>query len=184
MSPWEFRIGQLVGYKPRGVHWRAKVTAVERDGKPFLAEIPVVDEEGKPIEYKEPPKVINLIADFGNYYLVEQAKGGIDPWLAARLDHDDDGGMGRKKLAERLGLKEPYHEALATVIGKWGKDHPRELLDDLLVFVHASWNAGRIHENGECAKLMIDRCAERGVACCANCTHYEDAAAIRGRMKA
>ena len=47
MSPWEFKIGQIVGYKPRGDKWRARVTAIEEEGKPYLAEIPIVDEDGE-----------------------------------------------------------------------------------------------------------------------------------------
>jgi hypothetical protein len=183
MSPWEFRIGQTVSYRPRGKKWRAKITAVERDGRPFLAEIPVVDEHGTPVLYEEPPGSVNLVTDFENYDLVDQSENAADPWLAARLDHDDDGGVGRKKLAERLGTRPSFNEAIGAILEKWAPSRKRELLDDLLVLLHATWWSGRQRENGECARLLIDRCAANGVICCAHCTHYEDAAAVRSRMK-
>ena len=89
MSPWEFKIGQIVGYKPRGDKWRARVTAMEEDGKPYLAEIPIVDEDGETIRYDEPPSHVNPILDYVNYVLIENVNGkSTDPWLAARLDHE------------------------------------------------------------------------------------------------
>jgi hypothetical protein len=183
MSPWEFKVGQVVGYKPHGSRWRAKVTAVEREGKPFLAEIPIVDQEGIPIEYETPPTTVNPITDFENYYLIEQNDGELDPWLAARLDHNDDAGMGRQRLAERLGIAKPFHEALGTLVKKWGNGRNRELLDDLLVFIFASWTEGKRAENADCVRLLIDRCAQRGVECCVTCTHSDDARVIGLRMK-
>lgn len=89
MSPWELAIGQIVGYKPLGPKWRGRITAVERDGKCHYAVIPVVDAAGVAIVYEHPPKDVQLVLDYGNFYLVEQAVQMTDPWLAARLDHED-----------------------------------------------------------------------------------------------
>lgn len=184
MSPWELKIGQLVGYKPRGQKWRARVTAVERDGKHFLAEIPVVDEEGDPIRYDDPPSFVNVIMDFENYFIVEDVDGkATDPWIAARLDHEDTGGAWRA-FAERIGIKEPYYQALATLVEKWSTEGKRgEFLDDVLVLLHAAWRAGSAAENAECARLLERRCGERGLGCLEHCTHPEDAGAVRRRMK-
>ena len=184
MSPWQFKVGQLVGYRPRGPKWRARVTAIERDGKPFLAEIPVVDENGEPIRYDDPPAVVNPILDYENYYIVEDLKGNAtEPWLAARLDHQDLGAAW-KALAERIGVREPYYQALASLMERWAPVESRgDLLDDLLVLLHAAWRAGAGTENAECARLLEKRCRDRGVICLAECTHPDDAAAIRERMR-
>lgn len=183
MSPWELKIGQIVGYKPRGDKWRARVTAMEREGKPFLAEIPIVDEKGDAILYDDPPAFVNPIFDYENYYLVENVNGtATDPWIAARLDHDDKGGAW-KAFAEKIGIKEPYYQALATIMEKWAAEERRgELLDDLLVLLHASWRAGRYSENGECARLLKKRCDERGAMCLEHCTHPEDVKAVESRI--
>lgn len=183
MAPWEFKIGQVVGYKPRGEKWRARVTAMEREGKPFLAEIPVIDERGESILYDDPPAYVNPIIDYENYYIVEDLKGsGTDPWLAARLDHEDVGGAW-KTFAEKIGIKEPYYQALATLSEKWVPEGSRgEFLDDLLVLIHAAWRAGRFTEIGECARLLKRRCDERGAICLAHCTHSDDVKAIQKRM--
>lgn len=183
MAPWEFKIGQIVGYKPRGDKWRARVTAIEEDGKPYLAEIPVMDEKGESILYDDPPSFVNRIYDYENYYLVEDLRGsGTDPWLAARLDHADVGDAW-KAFAEKIGIKEPYYQALASVVEKWSEEGRRgEFLDDLLVLLHASWRAGRYSENVECARLLKKRCEERGIICLAHCTHSEDVKAIEKRV--
>lgn len=89
MSPWEFAIGQVVGYKPYGPKWRGKVTVLERDGKPVFAIIPTIDQEGHPIRYDKPPSTAMPIVDVQNYFLVEATVQMTDPWLAARLDHED-----------------------------------------------------------------------------------------------
>ena len=184
MSPWEFKIGQLVGYRPRGPKWRARVTAMEREGKPFLAEIPVVDEEGAGIRYDDPPAFANPIFDYENYFLVEDVDGkSTEPWLAARLDHQDLAQAWRA-FAERIGLKEPYYQCLATVVEKWSPPESRgDILDDLLVLLHAAWRTGAAAENAEAARLLERRCQERGVICLAQCTHREDADAVRARMR-
>lgn len=184
MSPWEFKIGQLVGYRPRGTKWRARVTAIERDGKSHLAEIPVVDEEGETIRYEDPPAFVNQIVDYENYFLVENVDGKpTEPWIAARLDHEDMRGAW-KAFADRIGVKEPFYQVLATVMEKWSPEEGRgNLLDDLLVLLHAAWRAGAASENTECARLLEKRCGERGIACLAHCTHPEDAAAVRRRAK-
>lgn len=183
MAPWEFKIGQVVGYRPRGEKWRARVTATERDGKPFLAEIPVVDENGESILYEDPPAFVNPIIDYENYYLIEDLNGsGTDPWLAARLDHDDIA-HAWKAFAEKIGIKEPYYQALATLNEKWAPEGKRgEFLDDLLVLLHAAWRAGRYTENVECSRLLKKRCDDRGVICLAHCTHSEDVKAIEKRQ--
>ena len=183
MAPWEFKIGQLVGYKPRGEKWRARVTATEREGKPFLAENPVIDENGEAILYEDPPSYVNPIIDYENYYLVEDMTGsGTDPWLAARLDHQDMAAAW-KAFADRIGIKEPYYQALATVMEKWAPEDRRgDLLDDLLVLLHAAWRGGRYTENGECARLLKKRCDERGTICLAHCTHPDDVKAIEERL--
>jgi hypothetical protein len=184
MSPWEFKVGQLVGYKPRGQKWRARVTAVERDGKCHLAEIPVVDEQGEPIRYDDPPAFVNDIVDYENYFLVQNVDGkGTDPWIAARLDHEDTG-LAWRTFAERIGVKEPYYQALATLMEKWSPEGQRgEFLDDLLVLLHAAWRAGTSTENSECARLLEKKCNERGIICLAHCTHSDDAQAIRRRIR-
>lgn len=183
MSPWELKIGQLVGYKPRGLKWRARVTAVERDGQSHLAEIPVVDEQGEPIRYEDPPAFVSRIMDYENYFLAEDVKGTpTEPWLAARLDHQD---LDRawKNLSDRIGLKEPYYHLLSAVMERWAPPERRgDLLDDLLVLLHAAWRAGAAVENGEAARLLERICRERGVGCLAHCTHPEDIDAIRSRM--
>lgn len=89
MSPWELAIGQVLGYRPFGPKWRGRVTALERDGKCLYAVIPTVDDEGKPIRYERPPSGAGPIADVENYFIVEQAVQMTDPWIAARLDHED-----------------------------------------------------------------------------------------------
>lgn len=184
MSPWELKVGQVVGYKPRGLKWRARVTAMERDGKPFLAEIPVVDEQGESICYEEPPSVVNPIIDYANYYLVEDIAGnGTDPWLAARLDHQDLAAAW-KSFAERIGLKESYYSVLATVMERWSPPERRgDLLDDILVLLHAAWRSGAASENSEVVRLIEKRCEDRGVGCLAHCTHPEDVNAIRDRVR-
>ncbi len=184
MSPWEFKIGQIVGYRPRGDHWRARVTATERDGKPFLAEIPIVDDGGDPIRYDDPPAFVNPIIDYENYYLVENLNGsGTDPWLAARLDHKDADNP-YKAFAEKIGIKEPYYQAMATLIEKWVAEGNRgEFLDDLLVLLHASWRAGMAADNSECARLLEKRCQDKGVICLAHCTHPEDIKAVKGLLR-
>lgn len=184
MSPWEFKVGQIVGYRRRDPRWRARVTAMEKDGKPFLAEIPVVDEQGEPIRYDDPPAFVNPIIDYEGYYLVQDVDGkGTDPWLAARLDHEDTAAAW-KTFAERIGVKEPYYQALATLLEKYSLEKGRgEFLDDLLVLLHAAWRAGASTENADCARLLEKRCSERGIICLAHCTHSEDAAAIRKRMR-
>lgn len=184
MSPWDFKVGQTVGYKPRGPHWRARVTAVEREGKPFLAEIPVVDEQGVPIRYDDPPAYVNPIVDYENYFLAEDVDGkATEPWIAARLDHLDLL-QAWKSFAERIGLREPYYQALATLMERWAPPERRgDLLDDVLVLLHAAWTAGAAAENEEAARLLERRCRERGIACLAHCTHHEDAEAMRNRLK-
>lgn len=185
MSPWELKVGQVVGYRPRGPKWRARVTAVERDGKPFMAEIPVVDEQGEPIRYDDPPAFVNPIIDYEGYYIVEDVdgKGATEPWLAARLDHQDLGQAWRA-FAERIGLKEPYYSALATLVERWAPPERRgDILDDLLVLLHAAWRAGAAAENSEIARMLEKRCLDRGVSCLAHCTHPEDAAAVRSRLR-
>lgn len=184
MSPWEFKVGQVVGYRPRGQKWRARVTAIEREGKPFLAEIPIVDENGDSISYEDPPAFVNPIIDYENYYLVENVDGksATEPWLAARLDHQDLA-QAWKAFAERVGLKEPFYSALATVMERWAPPERRgDLLDDILVLLHAAWRAGAGAENSEIARMLERRCQERGVVCLAHCTHPEDAAAVRNRL--
>jgi len=181
MSPWEFKVGQTVGYRPRGQKWRARVTAMEREGKPFLAEIPIVDEQGEPIRYEDPPAVVSPIIDYENYYLVENvgSEATTEPWLAARLDHQDLAQAWRA-FAERIGLKEPYYQALATVMERWAPPERRgDLLDDVLVLLHAAWRAGSVTENGEIARMIEKHCQESG--CIGHCTHSEDVAAIRNR---
>jgi hypothetical protein len=156
---------------------------MEREGKPSLAEIPIVDESGIGICYDDPPSAVNPIMDYENYYLVEDVKeAGSDPWIAARLDHNDVG-HAWKAFAERIGIREPYYQALAMVIEKWVPEKGRgEFLDDLLVLLHASWRAGRYQENVECARLLKKRCDERGAICLINCTHSEDVQAIEKRL--
>lgn len=155
MSPWEFKVGQVVGYKPRGEKWRARVTAIERDGKPFVAEIPVVDEMGESILYDGPPGIANPIWDYENYYLVDDVKGSpTEPWLAARLDHQDLEAAW-KSLAERVGLREPYYQALATLVERWAIVERRgDLLDDLLVLMHAAWSAGIGSAHAEAIRFL------------------------------
>lgn len=184
MSPWEFKVGQIVGYRPRGDKWRARVTAMEEEGKPFLAEIPIVDEYGDTIRYDEPPSHVNPILDFQNYILIENVNGtSTDPWLAARLDHEDRGNAW-KAFAEKIGIKEPYYQALATVVEKWSPEGQRgDILDDLLVLLHASWRAGASAENRECERLLKQHCDDRGIICLANCTHPQDIRAIKERRK-
>jgi len=184
MSPWELKVGQIVGYRPRGEKWRARVTAMEEDGKPFMAEIPIVDENGEPIRYDEPPTHVNAILDYENYYLVQNVNGAItDPWLAARLDHQDPGNAW-KIFAEKIGIKEPYYQALATVVEKWSQVGQRgDIMDDILVLLHAAWRAGASSENRECERLIRERCNERGIICLANCTHQDDIKAIKDRRK-
>lgn len=184
MTPWEMKVGQLLGYKPRGSKYRARVTAVERDGKHYLAEIPVVDDDGEPIRYDDPPPFVAEIYDFENYYLVEDIDGkATDPWLAARIDHADVG-LAWKNFAAKIGLKEPYYQALAMVIEKWAPEEQRgEFLDDLLVLLHASWRAGMSTENSECVRLIEKLCNDRGISCLTNCTHREEAQALKRRMK-
>lgn len=184
MHFWEFKIGQVVGYHPRGEKWRARVTAMEQDGKPFLAEIPIMDEQGEPIRYEEPPTHVSPILDYENYYLVENVNGvTTDPWLAARLDHDDKGNAW-KEFARKIGIKEPYYQALATIIEKWSFEGQRgEFLDDLLVLLHAAWRAGAVTENRECERLLQKRCDDRGVICLAHCTHPEDMKAVKERRR-
>jgi hypothetical protein len=183
MKPWDFKMGQLVGYKPRGERWRARVTALEKDGKPYLAEIPVVDDQGEPISYEDPPAFVSPILDYENYYLVEDVAGKTDPWLAARLDHQDVGAAW-KHFAEKVGVKEPYYQALATIMEKYVAEGRRgEFMDDLLVLLHASWRAGMASENSDCARLLRQRCDNRGMNCMPHCTHLEDVEAIRARMR-
>ncbi len=184
MTPWQFKVGQTVGYRPRGEKWRAKVTAVERDGKCFLAEIPVVDETGDPIRYEDPPAFVSEILDYEGYYIVEEVDGkGTDPWLAARLDHQDTGAAW-KSFAARIGVKDPFYQSLATIMEKWATERQRgEFLDDLLVLLHASWRAGMATENSEVARLIEKRCNDRGMGCLAHCTHPEDIQAVRRRMR-
>lgn len=184
MSPWEFKIGQIVGYTPLGDLWRARVTMMEDGGKPFLAEIPIIDRAGDPIQYDEPPSHISPILDYPNYYLVQDVNGKTtEPWLAARLDHEDPGHAWRA-FAEKIGIKEPYYQALATIMEKWSPEGQRgEFLDDLLVLLHAAWRAGGATENRECERLIQKRCDERGVICLAECTHPDDIKAIKQRRK-
>lgn len=184
MSPWEFKIGQVVGYRPRGDKWRARVTAMEEEGKPFLAEIPIVDETGDQIRYDEPPSHVSPILDYENYFIVEDVNGlSTDPWIAARLDHEDKGSAW-KAFAEKIGLKDPYYQALAMVMEKWSPEGQRgDILDDILVLLHAAWRAGASTENRECERILQKRCDERGVICLGNCTHAEDIKAIKGRRK-
>lgn len=184
MSPWEFKIGQIVGYKPRGEKWRARVTAIEEEGKPFLAEIPIVDEQGEPIRYDEPPSDVAPILDYENYVLIENVNGqSTDPWLAARLDHEDKS-TAWKAFAEKIGIKEPYYQALATMIEKWSSEGQRgDIMDDLLVLLHAAWRAGSAAENKECERILQKRCDERGIICLANCTHPDDIKAVRERRR-
>lgn len=183
MRPWDLKVGQIVGYKPRGERWRARVTAMEVDGKPYMAEIPIVDESGDTIRYDEPPTHVNPIVDFENYYLVENVNGSTDPWLAARLDHEANPGAW-KNFAEKIGIKEPYYQALATVVEKWAREGERgDILDDLLVLLHAAWRAGASSENRECERLIKQRCDARGIICLAECTHPEDIKAIKERRK-
>lgn len=183
MSPWEFKIGQVVGYKPRGDRWRARVTALDH-GKPFLAEIPIVDQDGDPIRYEEPPTDINPILDYENYYIVDDVNGlSTDPWLAARLDHQDNASAW-KDFAEKIGLKEPYYQALGMVMEKWSQEGQRgDILDDLLVLLHAAWRAGAATENKECERLIQKRCDDHGIGCVENCTHTEDVKAIKERRR-
>lgn len=89
MSPWELAIGQVLGYRPFGPRWRCRVTAIERGGKCLYAVIPTVDGEGKQIRYERPPSGASPIADVENYFIIEQTVQMTDPWLAARLDHED-----------------------------------------------------------------------------------------------
>jgi hypothetical protein len=184
MTPWELKVGQIVGYRPRGDKWRARVTAVERDSKHYLAEIPVIDENGDPIRYDDPPAFVSEIVDFENYYLVQDVDGkGTDPWLAARLDHQDASDAW-KTFASKIGLKEPYYQALATLLERWVPEGSRgEFLDDLLVLLHASWRAGMAAENSECARLIEKRCSERGIGCLAHCTHQDDVRAVKKRLR-
>lgn len=155
MSPWEFKVGQVVGYKPRGEKWRARVTAIERDGKPFVAEIPVIDEVGEAIQYDGPPSIANPIWDYENYYLVEDVSGTTtEPWLAARLDHQNLAAAW-KSLAERVGLREPYYQALATLMERWAPVERRgDLLDDVLVLMHAAWTAGAGAAYTDCMRFL------------------------------
>jgi hypothetical protein len=184
MNPWDLKVGQLVGYRPRGGKWRARVTAVEREGKCFFAEIPVMDEDGHPIRYEEPPAIANAILDYENYYVVKEVDGrATEPWLAARLDHQDLAAAW-KALAARIGLKEPYYGALAALVERWAPEDGRgDFLDDLLVFLHAVWRAGEASENAECIRLLEKRCRDKGIGCLAHCTHPEDSAAIRERLR-
>lgn len=184
MSPWEFKVGQTVGYRPRGSRWRARVTAVEREGRPFLAEIPVVDEEGLPILYDDPPPFANPIVDYENYYLVEDVDGkATEPWLAARLDHRDLAEAWRA-FAERVGLREPYYQALATFVERWAPPERRgDILDDLLVLLHAAWSAGGTSGAEEAARFLEGLCKDGNGRCARGCTHKEDAAALRDRLK-
>lgn len=184
MSPWEFKVGQVVGYRPRGDKWRARVTAVEEEGKCHLAEIPIIDEHGESIRYDDPPTFVNRIMDYENYYMVEDVNGvATEPWIAARLDHADSHGAW-KAFAEKIGIKEPYYQALATVMEKWAPEDQRgEFLDDLLVLLHACWRSGMAAMNTEAARLLQKRCDERGIGCLAHCTHLEDAKAIKHLMK-
>lgn len=184
MSPWEFKVGQIIGYKPRGEKWRARVTAMEEEGKPFLAEIPIVDEDGSPINYDSPPSHVNPILDHENYVLIQNVNGvATDPWLAARLDHEDPGGAW-KVFAEKIGIKEPYYQALAMVVEKWAPEGQRgDILDDMLVLLHAAWRAGACSENRECERLVKQRCNERGIICLAHCTHQDDIKAIKERRQ-
>jgi hypothetical protein len=178
------KVGQIVGFTPRGLKWRARVTSIERDGKSSFAEIPIVDEAGEPIRYEDPPAFVNPIVAYEQYYLVEDVKEfSTEPWLAARLDHQDLA-QAWKALAERLGLKEPYYQMLSSVMERWAPPERRgDLLDDLLVLLQASWRAGAAGENAEAARLLDQRCLERGGHCLASCTHPEDAEAIRRRMR-
>lgn len=155
MSPWEFKVGQVVGYRPRGEKWRARVTAIERDGKPFVAEIPVVDEAGEPIQYDGLPSIANPIWDYENYFLVEDVSGVTsEPWLAARLDHQNLV-EAWKSLAERVGLREPYYQALATVMERWAAvDRRGDLLDDILVLMHAAFTAGAGSAYSDCVRIL------------------------------
>jgi hypothetical protein len=156
---------------------------MEREGKPFLAEIPIVDESGISICYDDPPSAVNPIMDYENYYVVEDVKEpGSDPWIAARLDHNDVG-HAWKAFSDRIGIKEPYYQALATLLEKWVPEKGRgEFLDDILVLLHASWRAGRYAENTECARLLKRRCEEKGAICLAHCTHPEDVRAVEKRI--
>lgn len=184
MTPWELKVGQIVGYLGRGPKWRARVTVVERNGKHYMAEIPIVDENGDPIRYDDPPTDVSIIADFENYYVVENVDGvGTDPWLAARLDHQDVSDAW-KNFAAKIGIKEPYYQALATVIERWAPEGSRgQFLDDLLVLLHASWRAGMVTENSECARLIEKRCSDRGIGCLAHCTHQDDVRAVKKRLR-
>lgn len=178
------KIGQLVGYAPRGPQWRARITAIERDGQSYLAEIPVVDEHGEPILYEEPPPFVSRILDYEHYFLVEDVKGvPTEPWLAARLDHKDLE-LAWKSLADRIGLREPYYHILSSVLERWAPPEQRgDLLDDLLVLLHAAWRTGASTENAEVARLIDRICQDRGAICLSRCTHPEDAQAIRNRGK-
>lgn len=184
MTPWEMKVGQLLGYRPRGPKWRVRVTAIEREGRHYLAEIPVVDEDGEPIQYDDPPTIVSEIFDFENYYLVLDVDGkGTDPWLAARIDHADVG-EAWKSFAAKIGIKEPYYQLLATIIEKWSEEGRRgEFMDDILVLLYAAWRAGTATENAECARTIEKLCNDRGVSCLAHCTHREDSQALRKRMK-
>lgn len=155
MSPWEFRIGQIVGYRPRGEKWRARITAIERDGKPFVAEIPVVDEFGESIQYDGPPSIANPVWDYENYYLIEDVSGiTTEPWLAARLDHQNLV-EAWKSLAEKVGLKETYYQVLATVMERWAPLERRgDLLDDILVLMHAAWSSGERAAYADCIHFL------------------------------
>lgn len=180
MRPWEFKMGQVVGYRPRGEKWRARVTAIDRDGKPFLAEIPIVDEGGEAIRYEDPPGCVNAIIDYEQYYLVKDVNGSAtDPWLAARLDHEDTG-TAWKAFAAKVGVKEPYYQALSTLLEKWVPEGARgEFLDDILVLLHASWRAGMAADNADCVRLLQKRCDEKGAICLAHCSHPEDIKALK-----
>lgn len=182
MSPWEFRAGQVVGYTPSGSLWRAKVTAIDPSGKPYLGQIPIVDEEGNSITYDDPPSYVAPIVDYANYYLVEDVKGPpTDPWLAARLDHADTG-VAWKNFAEKIGLNDGYYQAMGALMEKWAGEGKRgEFLDDLLVFLYACWRAGSAAENEEIYRLLKKRCEDRGTICLAHCTHPDDMKEVRKR---
>lgn len=184
MSPWELKVGQVLGYRPRGEKWRARVTAIEQDGKCFMGEIPVRDEWGNEISYDEPPASVSPIFDYENYYIVEDVKENTtDPWIAAKLDHQDPLDAW-KVFSERIGIKEPYYQALASITEKWASEGRRgEFLDDLLAFLYSAWRTGALSENSECAKLIEKRCKERGGMCLADCTHAADEKAIRDRVR-
>jgi hypothetical protein len=70
------------------------------------------------------------------------------------------------------------------VVEKWSTEGQRgDILDDLLVLLHAAWRAGAASENRECERIIKTRCDSRGVVCIGECTHAEDMKAIRDRRK-